>query len=138
VDVTAKSFEARPRRERGAAAVEMAIVLPVLLMIIFGIVDFGRMLNAQVTLTEAAREGARSAAVGQTTTETNARVANVTSGMTGVTTDIAGCAGTTDATVTVHYTFSYVTPFAAIARMFGSGPGGTVAMSGKGVMACSS
>ena len=41
------------------------MVLPLLLLIVFGIIDFGRLLNAQITLTQAAREGARLAAVGQ-------------------------------------------------------------------------
>ena len=36
---------------------------PVLLLVIFGIIDFGRMLNAQITLTEAAREGARATSI---------------------------------------------------------------------------
>ncbi|MGP0221886.1 MULTISPECIES: TadE/TadG family type IV pilus assembly protein [unclassified Paenarthrobacter] len=49
--------------ERGAVAVEMAILLPVLLLILVGIVEFGRALNVQVSLTQAAREGARHAAV---------------------------------------------------------------------------
>src|ERR1039458_5924651 len=52
-------------RERGAAAVEFALLLPVLLLLVFGIVDFGRALNAQITLTQAAREGVRLAALGQ-------------------------------------------------------------------------
>lgn len=47
------------RRERGAAMVEMAIVLPLLLLLVFGIIEFGRLYNAQVTLTHAAREGIR-------------------------------------------------------------------------------
>ena len=51
------------RDEQGAAAVEMALVLPLLLLLLFGIIDFGRVLNAQITLTEAAREGARAAAL---------------------------------------------------------------------------
>ena len=46
-------------RERGAAMVEMAIVLPLLLLLVFGIIEFGRLYNAQVTLTHAAREGIR-------------------------------------------------------------------------------
>src|SRR5438477_589960 len=44
--------------DRGAAAVEMALVLPLLLFVIFGLIEFGRMLNTQLTLTEAARAGA--------------------------------------------------------------------------------
>lgn len=45
--------------DRGAAAIEFAIVLPLLLVLIFGVIDFGRMLNAQVALSQVAREGAR-------------------------------------------------------------------------------
>ncbi|XAS71015.1 TadE family protein [Micrococcaceae bacterium Sec5.1] len=51
------------KKERGAVAVEMAILLPLLLLILIGIMEFGRVLNVQVSLTEAAREGARYAAV---------------------------------------------------------------------------
>jgi Flp pilus assembly protein TadG len=49
--------------ERGAAAVELAVILPLLLLILFGIMEFGRAYNVQVSLTQAAREGARYAAV---------------------------------------------------------------------------
>ena len=51
------------RSERAAALVEFAIVLPVLLLLVFGIIDFGRALNTQNNLTAAVREGARRAAV---------------------------------------------------------------------------
>jgi Flp pilus assembly protein TadG len=50
-------------KERGAVAVEMAIILPLLLLILIGIMEFGRAYNVQVSLTQAAREGARYAAV---------------------------------------------------------------------------
>lgn len=50
-------------KERGAVAVEMAIILPLLLLILIGVIEFGRALNVQVSLTQAAREGARFAAV---------------------------------------------------------------------------
>ncbi|MHA7279172.1 TadE/TadG family type IV pilus assembly protein [Arthrobacter sp. MDT2-2] len=53
----------RLRNERGAVAIEMALVLPVLLIILLGILEFGRVLNVQVSLTQAAREGARHAAI---------------------------------------------------------------------------
>ena len=44
---------------RGAAAVEFALVFPLLLIMLFAIIDFGWIFNQQLTLTEAAREGAR-------------------------------------------------------------------------------
>ena len=49
--------------ERGAVAVEMAIVLPLLLMLLIGIIEFGRIYTIQISLSQAAREGARYAAV---------------------------------------------------------------------------
>src|SRR6266571_8289178 len=50
----------RPRRgQRGQAMVEFALGLPLLLMVVFAIVDFGRAYSVYVTITNAAREGAR-------------------------------------------------------------------------------
>ncbi len=46
-------------QERGAALVEAALVLPLLLMLLVGIVEFGRVWNAQLSLSHAAREGIR-------------------------------------------------------------------------------
>jgi len=54
--------------ERGAAAVEFALVLPVLIMMIFGMVDMGMVVNAQAIVGNAAREGARSASFNGTNT----------------------------------------------------------------------
>jgi hypothetical protein len=51
--------------EQGAAAVEMALVLPLLLLIVFGIIDFGFAFNAQISLTQATREGVRVGALGE-------------------------------------------------------------------------
>ena len=65
----------RKARDRGSAAVEFALVVPVLLLIVFGIIDFGRALNAQIALTGAAREGARLAALGYPDAAIQARVA---------------------------------------------------------------
>jgi hypothetical protein len=42
----------------------MALVLPILILLIGGIVDFGLMFNAQIGLTHAAREGVRVEAIG--------------------------------------------------------------------------
>jgi len=49
----------RKRGERGAELIELAIVLPLLLMVFAGILDFGFMFRRYETLTNAAREGAR-------------------------------------------------------------------------------
>ncbi|MFH1738938.1 MAG: TadE family protein [bacterium] len=48
-------------RESGAATVELAAVLPILLMFVFGIVEFGRVTMVCHVLTTTAREGARKA-----------------------------------------------------------------------------
>ena len=53
----------RPPHEDGAAAVEFALVVPLLLLILFAILDLGWVFNQQLTLTQAAREGARIIAI---------------------------------------------------------------------------
>ena len=50
------------RDESGANAVEFALVLPILIVLIFGILFGGLLLNQQLSVTQAAREGARFAA----------------------------------------------------------------------------
>ncbi len=47
------------RNERGAAAVEFALVLPLLVLLLAGIAELGRVFYLQATLAGAAREGAR-------------------------------------------------------------------------------
>lgn len=55
------------RNEKGASAVEFALVLPIFVMLVFGIFQFGIAFNNWIAITHAAREGARLAAVGQYT-----------------------------------------------------------------------
>ncbi len=50
-------------RDRGAAAVEFAIVVPFLCFLLFAIIDYGYMLSFRQALSQAAAEGARAAAV---------------------------------------------------------------------------
>lgn len=50
---------------KGQALVETALVLPILLMLLFGIVDFGRIFHAYLTLDHVGREAARMASVQQ-------------------------------------------------------------------------
>lgn len=53
----------RQHKEDGAVAVELAFVLPLLLLILIGTMEFGRAFNVQISLTHAAREGARHGAI---------------------------------------------------------------------------
>ena len=53
------------RNEKGASAVEFALVLPIFIMLVFGIFQFGIAFNNWIAITHAAREGARLAVVGQ-------------------------------------------------------------------------
>src|SRR3954451_24324647 len=45
--------------DSGASAVEFALILPLFLLLVLGMIDFGRAYNMQLALTEAAREGVR-------------------------------------------------------------------------------
>jgi Flp pilus assembly protein TadG len=126
-------------RDRGAAAVEFALLLPVLLLLVFGIIDFGRALNAQITLTQAAREGARLAAVGQPNVvgRTQAAATGLNPVVVTVTACPAGAGPGTDAAVKTSYVFSFVTPIGAIAGLFGgAGFGGPITLTAEGVMPC--
>jgi Flp pilus assembly protein TadG len=127
-------------RDRGAAAVEFALLLPVLLLLVFGIIDFGRALNAQITLSEAAREGARLTALGQTNVVSRTQAA--ATGLSPVTVTVssscpAGAGPGVDAVVQVSYVFSFVTPVGALSVMLGGASyGSPVTLTATGEMAC--
>jgi Flp pilus assembly protein TadG len=132
----------RKARDRGSVAVEFALVLPVLLLIVFGIVDFGRALNAQIVLTGAAREGVRLAALGYSSAAVQARVDAAAPDLSGVTVTIAascapGAGPTANAQVDVSYRFSFITPIGAVASFLGGGSlGAPITLTAQGVMPC--
>jgi Flp pilus assembly protein TadG len=66
------------RQERGAAAVEFALIAPLLFMLIFGIFEFGRVWSQKNVYIGAAREGARYAAVNCGDTVSNGQAACTT------------------------------------------------------------
>jgi Flp pilus assembly protein TadG len=126
-------------RDRGATAVEVALLMPILLILVMGIVDFGRALHAQITLTQAAREGVRVAALKQPGPAT--RTQNAATGLSGVGVSVTACpsgsAGSASAEVQATYTFNFVTPIGGLAGMFGGGGfGSPITLSAKGVMPC--
>ena len=129
----------KARRDRGAAAVEFALVLPVLLLIIFGIIDFGRMLYTQITLTQAAQASARAAAIlghdpGVNEANKAASGLNPTPGQLDVT--VSACPNPPDPTANAEadltYNFAFVTPLAALANL----GGGTIDLTAKGFSPC--
>jgi Flp pilus assembly protein TadG len=66
----------RSVRERGAAIAEFALVVPLLMILLVGIIEFGRAYNVQISLNGASREGARALALGKTSSEVDAAVRN--------------------------------------------------------------
>ena len=72
----------RPRRrdDGGSAAIEMALIMPLLLMIVVGIIAYGYMLSFRQALSQGATEGARAAAVSAYPTDTQ-KIADAVSGV---------------------------------------------------------
>lgn len=117
------------RDERGVSMVEAALILPVLVLLLFGIVEFGRAFNAQVTLTHAAREGVRDYALDQDVAAATAKAQFAASGLDPglMVVTATPCVEGEQTQLTIEYPFSYDIPF------FGSR---TIDMEGKGVMRC--
>uniref|UniRef100_A0A7C1J7Q0 Pilus assembly protein n=1 Tax=Ammonifex degensii TaxID=42838 RepID=A0A7C1J7Q0_9THEO len=106
----------RHREERGQATVELALVLPVLILILFGIMEFGRLFSAYLVITNAAREGARLAAVGGDDAAVVARVVDAAGSLdrTALSVTVEPPASDrfsgTQARVTVSYSVYLLTP----------------------------
>lgn len=66
-------------RENGAAAVEFALIAPILFALLFGIIAFGYMLSFRQGISQSAAEGARAAAVAPAAFTTSAKQALATS-----------------------------------------------------------
>lgn len=69
------------RRDRGQGLVEMAVILPFLLVLVIGVVELGVVLNRQLVVVNAAREGARFGAVGASVDDIHEVVLSATSQM---------------------------------------------------------
>lgn len=69
------------RNKRGAALVEFAIVVILLVTLVFGIIEFGLLIKDYLTLNQAAREGTRSAALLSSATVVEQRVRDSATGL---------------------------------------------------------
>lgn len=111
-------------RQRGAAALEFVIVLPLLLLLVFGMVDVGRLYWARMSAVAGATEAVRvvvtspSAPASVYTDAANAAM-SPWSGTVSVTKCSTLSTSASSAQVTVTIDVRFVTPLAAILRLFG-------------------
>ncbi len=106
------------RCQRGQSLVEVALVLPILLVILLGIFDFGRAVFAFNTVSNAAREAARLAIVDQTASLIVAEGKQAALGLDPATVDVTfsvpGCSGSVligcQAKVIVDHQWRAITP----------------------------
>ena len=123
------------RKERGQSMVEFALVLPLFLIVMFIIADFGVGFSRWLVITNSAREGARLATVGTTVDEVKERTAATSNGLLGTSDvtvtyedidtldDDGGYPGNAGDAVTVsaEYTYNLITPMGKLLNLtFGS------------------
>ena len=126
----------RLRNERGASAVEFAFIVPLLIVLVLGIAEFGHAFQVQGTLSAAAREGARAMALQNDPAAARTAVRAAAASLRPAVTDpqIAvtptACPLTGGTATNVRVTVSYPMPF--LTGFFGSGVG----LTGSGVMRC--
>lgn len=124
-----------PCRERGAAAVEFALVVPLLLLLVLGIAEFGRAYNLSTTLSGAAREGARAMALQNSTSAAvsaaQAAAPGISLGASQISVSPSSCpTSSTGPTTLVQVSISY--PMRFLSGRFGT----SVTLHGTGVMRC--
>ena len=124
------------RSESGVALFEFAFVLPILLVLAMGMLDFGRAFHMKSLLDQAAREGARVAVVTSPDVDiVESRVDAVlaSGGITPTSITVDGPDPAHMVTVTVNATFTFITP-GVFAWLPGWTNGSTIDMSGQTVM----
>ena len=105
----------RKLNDRGAVAAEFALLLPVILMILFGTIEFGMIMYSRELITNASREGARAGIVQVSPKPTAGTITTIsTDYLTGtginpadVTITVTGVGGANPATLTVTATYRY-------------------------------
>ena len=119
----------RGEGDRGVTALEFALIVPLLLLLVFGIVEFGRAYQARLTVTHAAREAVRVLAItDDTTAAQNAAIAAATGlDPAQVSVSATPCAGSLPAEVEVTFPMTIEIP--------GTGTH-SFTVKGKAVMTC--
>ena len=110
-------------RKRGQALVELALLFPIMLLLLVGTVDLGRLFYFDVTVQNAVREGARRAVdYTRTNTEVQAAVTTAASGITvtGITVTPATRVSTTTGSVSVSATYTFTPWMPGISTLVGN------------------
>ncbi|MEH7245303.1 TadE family protein [Neobacillus niacini] len=102
------------KSEKGQSIVETALMVPVLLLFLFGIVDFGRLIYITLTLDHIGREAARSASVHSSNAAIETKVNNYVAGVKAINiTPPEGTRKTGDEVkIELKYDFNFITPLA--------------------------
>lgn len=101
------------RNSKGQSLVETALVLPLLLLIVFGTIEFGRVFNAYLVVSNASREGARAAAVGKSNSEITTMATDKAASIGTVSVTISPSGSRpygSEVTVTVNHTLNLIVP----------------------------
>ena len=144
------SLRKRLHQERGAELIEMALVLPLLLLIVMGIIDMGFMFQKMNVVTNAAREGARAGILPdyEDDTDVAARVEDylksaginvecpsadcvMASPTESVTPSVGAAYNARRVQVTIFHPWTFLSPIAAL---FGNNSFSSVALTGRAVM----
>jgi Flp pilus assembly protein TadG len=123
------------RSDSGVALIEFAFVLPILLVLAMGMLDFGRAFHMKSLLDQAAREGARVAVVTSPDVdivEDHVNAVLASGGITPTSVTVVGPDASHMVTVTVNATFTFITP--GVFALVGGDYGNTIPMSGQVVM----
>lgn len=108
------------KKEKGQALLELALVLPILILLLTGIFEFGRIYSAELIVNHSAREGARLGSVGAQDSAIITRVQNTASGLdtSQLAIVIVPSEGNrvrgSEISVSVDYPVSIVTPFVSV------------------------
>jgi len=118
-------------KRSGTAAVEFAVILPFVMVLFLGIIEFGRVLMVQQILTNAAREGCRYAVlpggtISSTRTVVTSYLSNANIALTNPTTQVTVSPDPTTATKGSSITVSVTLPFSSVSWL-----PGTLFMTGK-------
>lgn len=116
------------RNLRGQSMVEFALVAPIFLLLVFGVIDFGQLFNRMITVNQASREAARVAAVSGDVAKAKNAAKNYGNDLT-CTISPSSLVSGSNVTVTVSSSVTISTPL--ISALFSSNP---VDVTGQSVM----